>query len=290
MHHRLLIPLVLLLLIIPASASAGPTGHTQDTYRCDASFNNYTGCAVIKNEIQTWTAPGRLEKRYPLVFAAYQHVESVWRAQRSIPAGGTGDAIIGGGLIADGAIIYSYRPVDLRQNYQAMIGFRLSSGVWPEGCIEMSYLDCTMGSQLETGRDSKHVFTITSRPLEVRIINAMPQAIKRVDGPYWSNALAIDAADNTARIDPSKVGSAGSLRSVVRASAYAAVYKFVRSTDETRYNGSTIAISIRVNKDGTSSGQCTPIYPPSGTRFQCTVNFSGSGTGVMTATVRVQPA
>jgi hypothetical protein len=154
----------------------------------------------------------------------------------------------------------------------------------------MSYLDCTMGSQLETGRDSKHVFTVTSRPLEVRIINAMPQAIKRVDGPYWSNALGIDAADNTARIEPSKVGTAGSLRSVVRASAYAAVYKFVRSTDETRYNGSTIAISIRVNKDGTSSGQCAPIYPPSGTRFQCTVNFSGSGTGVMTATVRIQPA
>ena len=290
MHHRLLVPLVLLLLIIPASASAGTTGHTQDAYRCDASFDNYTGCAVIKNEIQTWTAPGRLETRFPLVFAAFQNVQSNWRAQRSIPAGGTGDAIVGGTALADGAMIYSYRPVDLRQNYQAMIGFRLSSGEWPEGCIEMSYLDCTMGSQLETGRDSKHVFTVTSRPLEVRIINAMPQAIKRVDGPYWSNALAIDAADNTARIDPSKVGSAGSLRSVVRASAYAAVYKFVRSTDETRYNGSTIAISIRVNKDGTSSGQCTPIYPPSGTRFQCTVNFSGSGTGVMTATVRVQPA
>ena len=92
MHHRLLVPLVLLLLIIPASASAGTTGHTQDAYRCDASFDNYTGCAVIKNEIQTWTAPGRLETRFPLVFAAFQNVQSYWRAQRSIPAGGTGDA------------------------------------------------------------------------------------------------------------------------------------------------------------------------------------------------------
>ena len=269
MRHRLLIPLALLLLVIPASASAGTTGNTQNTYRCDASFDNYTGCAVIKNEIQTWTAPGRLEKRYPLVFAAFQNVQSYWRAQRAIPASGTGDAIVGGTALADGAMIYSYRPVDLRQNYQAMIGFRLSSGEWPEGCIEMSYLDCTMGSQLETGRDSKHVFTVTSRPLEVRIINALPQAIKRVDGPYWSNALAITAADNT---------------------AYAAVYKFVRSTDDQRYNGSTIAISIRVNKDGTRSGQCTPIFSPSGTRFQCSVSFTGDGKGVMTATVRVQPA
>lgn len=290
MMRALLIGLVALGLLAPAAASAGTTGFTQASYRCDPSFDNYTGCAVIKNEIQTWTAPGRLERRYPLVFAAFQNVQAYWRAQDEIPAGGTGDAIVGGFSIADGAMIYSYRPADRPQNYLAMIGFRLSSGEWPEGCIEMSYLDCTMGPQLETGRDSKHVFTVTSRPLEVRIVNALPQAIKRVDGPYWSNVIGLPVADDAGTIEPAKTGISGGLRSVVRSSAYAAVYKFVRSADDLRYNGSTIAISIRVNKDGTRSGQCTPIFPPSGTRFQCAVTFSGDGKGVLTATVRVQPA
>lgn len=289
MRRLLLLSIVALGLSVPATAMAA-LGSTQATYRCDPSYDNYTGCAVIRNQIQTFTAPGRIEMRHPLVFAAFQNVNSYWQAQARIPGGGTGDAIVGGFAIADGAMIYSYRPVDLRQNYQAMIGFRLSSGAWPEGCIEMSYLDCTMGPQLETGRDSKHVFTVTSRPLEVRIVNALPQGIKRVDGPYWSNALAIDAADNAGIVEPAQTRTAGALRSVMRTSAYAAVYKFVRSTTDTRFNGSTIAISIRVNKDGTRSGTCTPIYPPSGTRFECRVDFGGSGTGVLTATVRVQPA
>lgn len=293
-RHVALVALLGLLMIAPASASAavatGSTGSTETIYRCDPSYDNYTGCAMIRNDVQTWTAPGRLEKRYPLVFAAFQNVQAYWKAQRQIPSGGTGDAIVGGFAIADGAMIYSYRPANLPQNHQAMIGFRLSSGIWPERCIEMSFLDCTMGPQLESGRDSKHLFTVTSRPLEVSVINALPQAIKRVDGPYWSNTLDIPDADNAGRIEPTKTGTAGGLRSVVRTSAYAAVYKFVRSPDDQRYNGSTIAISIRVAADGTRSGACTPIFPPSGTRFQCSVSFSGNGKGVLTATIRVQPA
>ncbi|MGI9186600.1 MAG: hypothetical protein ACR2J9_03605 [Gaiellales bacterium] len=281
----LLIGILALGLLVPAAASAG----TVSSYTCDPTYASYTGCAVIKNEVETWTAPGVLTKRYPLVFASVMSVYLDWKAQEKIPSGGTGDAIFGNSAGADGAIIYSYRPVDLRQNYQALVGFRLSDRRTPEGCIEMSYLNCEMGPQLETRRDSKHVFTVTSRPLEVRLVNALPQAIKRVDGPYWSNALAIDVADNAGRIEPSKTASAGALRSIKRTSAYAAIYKFVRSTTEARYNGSTIAISISVTAAGARTGQCTPIFPPSGTRFTCRVDFSGSDSSTI-ATVRVQPA
>ena len=287
--RRYLIILVGLLLLVPASASAHSQGPIKDSYQCIDSFANYTGCAHIHNNIKTFTAPGKTDLGPPLVFAAFQDVWGLWSAQKTILAGKSGDAIVGGKLNADGAMIYSYRATDrLPQNYQALIGFRLSSGDGLEGCIVMSYLDCKKGPQLETGRDSKHTYTITSRPLEVRIVNLLPQAIKRVDGPYWSNALAIRAADNAGRIEPTKTGTAGALRSVLRTSAYAAVYKFVRSTGDVRFNGSTIAISIRVDADGTKNSQCTPIYPPSGTRFQCTVNIGESEGPSVIATIRVQ--
>ena len=210
--------------------------------------------------------------------------------QRSIPAGGRGAALTGFRVGADAAVIYSFRQTAGAQNFQALIGFRLSSGAWPEGCIISSYLDCTMGPQLEWGRDSKHEYTVTSRPFEVRILNGMPQDLKRMDGPYWSNALWNPAIDSAARITAGGSGTVGSLRSVVKDSAYAAVYKFQRSETDPRFNGDSVLINVRANADGTHTGKCTPVFAPSGARFTCSIAFSGSGTGHLTATVRVQVA
>ena len=268
---------------------AGPaTAEEQTTYRCAADYANYTGCAVIKNEIQSWIGPGKLAKSRPLVFAAYQEAIVYWKAQTSIAGGQSGDAIVGGPTWAAGAFLYSMRPTDGKQNYQAVVGFRLDDDDEREGCIDSTYLDCTMGPQLETGRDSKHVFTVTSRPFEVRIINAMPVVMKRIDGPYWTNALHVPVSDNAARIGTGNaVGTVGSLRSVKRTAAYAAVYKFQRSEDDPRFNGSSVLISVKTTAEGARSGACTPVYPPSGTRFACSLGFSGSDKGHLIATLRV---
>ncbi|MEI6689943.1 MAG: hypothetical protein WCN97_11380 [Thermoleophilia bacterium] len=288
MRHLIRVGALLAILIVAAPASAAIDYRT--TYECDPTDSLYTACAEINNEIQTWIAPGRLGKTQPLVVAAAQQTNGTFVVQRSIAAGDRGAALTGFRAGADGAVIYSYRQMAGAQNFQALIGFRLSSGAWPEGCIISSYLDCEMGPQLEWGRDSKHEYTITSRPFEVRILNGMQQDLKRVDGPYWSNALWNPAIDSAARIAPSGTGTVGSLRSVVKDSAYAAVYKFQRSETDTRFNGDSVLISVRANSDGTHTGKCTPIFPPSGARFTCSVAFSGSGTGHLTATVRVQTA
>jgi hypothetical protein len=284
MRLRFTLLTLTLALILAGPAAAGE----RTTYRCAADYANYTGCAVIKNDIQSWTGPGRLAKSRPLVFAAYQDAGVYWEAQTSIAGGQTGDAIVGGQTWAAGAFLYSMRPTDGRQNYQAVVGFRLDDVDSREGCIESGYLDCAMGPQLETGRDSKHVFTVTSRPFEVRIINAMPVEMKRVDGPYWSNALHVPISDNAARISANNdVGTVGSLRSVNRTAAYAAVYKFQRSEDDPRFNGSSVLISVKTTSDGKRSGACTPVYPPSGSRFACSLAFSGSDKGHLIATLRV---
>ena len=290
--RRILILTALLALAlgaVPAFAAPNAIDY-RDSYECDAGDSLYTACAEIHNEIQTWSAPGKLTKHYPLVVAAAQQTSGGLVLQKSIAAGQSGAALAGFRAGADAAVIYSFRQKAGPQNFQALIGFRLSSGAWPEGCIISSYLDCEMGPQLEWGRDSKHEYTVTSRPFEVRILNGMQQDLKRMDGPYWSNALWNPAIDSAARIVPGGAGTVGSLRSVVKDSAYAAVYKFQRSETDTRFNGDSVLISVRANADGTHTGKCTPIFPPSGARFTCSVAFSGSGTGHLTATVRVQTA
>jgi hypothetical protein len=287
---RRLIAITALLALLVGASSASAFVDFRTDYQCDPTDSNYTGCAEIHNEVQSWVAPGKLALRHPLVFAAAEQADKHIVAQRSIAPGGSGAALVGGTFSADAGVVYSFRQIDGAQNFQALIGFRLSSGAWPEGCVVSSYLDCRMGPQLETGRDSKHEYTVTSRPFEVRILNGMQQDLKRVDGPYWSNALWNPAIDSAARIVPSGVGSVGSLRSVVRDSAYAAVYKFQRSETDPRFNGDSVLITVRANADGTHSGKCTPVFAPSGARFACSVAFSGSGTGHLMATVRVQPA
>lgn len=284
MRIRTLLLVIALGLAVVGPASAGE--HT--TYRCDKSTSSYTGCAVIRNEIQSWIAPGRLAKSRPLVFAAMQQTITRWDAQSVIAGGTSGDVMVGGPTWAAGAVLYSMRPTDGAQNYQALVGMRLDDVPAREGCLASTYLDCTMGPQLDKKGDSKHDFTITSRPFEVRISNAMPVELKRVDGPYWTNALPVPVSDNASRIAANVgMGTVGSLRSISKTSAYAAVYKFQRSDADPRFNGDSLLISVKTTADGKRSESCTPVYPPSGTRFECSVTFSGSDKGHLTANVRV---
>ena len=284
MRRCIAFAVVSLLLVVAAPAFAAE----HSTYRCAADYAAYTGCAVIKNDVQSWVAPGKLAKNRPLVFAAYQEAINGWEAQTSIPGGQTGDAIVGAPTWAAGAFLYSLRPTEGSQNYQAVVGFRLDDDASREGCIVSTYLDCNMGQQLETGRDSKHVFTVTSRPFEVRIANAMPVDLKRIDGPYWTNALPVPVSDSASRISASGgTGTVGSLRSVKKTAAFAVVYKFQRSDADPRFNSDSVLISVKTTADGKRSGSCDPVFPPSGTRFACTLSFAGSDTGHLIATARV---
>jgi hypothetical protein len=178
---------------------------------------------------------------------------------------------------------------DGAQNYQAVVGFRVDNETEDETCVVSTYLDCTMGPQLETGRDSKRKFRVTSRPLEIKIVNSLPRAIRRSDGPYWSNGLSNPSIDGAYQIAAGGTGYTGALRSVVRSTTYAAVYRVRRSSTDPTYNGASFAIDVKVGQDGSKSGACTPIYAPSKSPLACTVDFTGSGTGNLIANVRVRP-
>lgn len=266
------------------------------SYTCDPAYWSYTTCAVITNNVETFTAPGKLAKVRPLV-SVIRNTQTcmwysgtpVWNVTSPIAAGATGNSQFNGALCGGGTFVYGMRLQDGAQNYQATVGFRVDNANQYETCVVTSFLDCTMGPQLETGRDSKREFKVTSRPLEIKIINALPQAIRRSDGPYWSNAYWNNVADGAYQIASGGTGYTGALRSVVRTTAYAAVYRVRRSATDPTYNGASFAIDVQVGNDGTKSGACTPIYAPSKSPLTCTIDFTGSGTGNLIANVRVRP-
>ena len=269
------------------TAAAHQYFELHDAYTCDMSFSYNAACAVIDNKVRSWegTAAEPQFKR-GLVFVAPQASYDVdMAAQRRIEPEKTGDAIIGRGLgaNADGAVTYGLSGF----RYRALVTMRMSSDSGTFACIEMSYLKCEMGSNIGTSGDPRHRFTISSRPVEVKVVNDMPVALRRVDGPYLSNMLGSER-DTGAVIQPGASGAVGTLRSVVKTSAFAAVYKFARSAEDPRYNAASVLISVRVTKDGTDDkSKCTAVYLKSGSGapFTCTVNFLG--TSFLTALVRV---
>lgn len=281
------------LAMAPTIASAD----VQDSYTCDPTYSNYTGCFVIKNDIQVFVGPSRLQRNRPLEFLNKIQLPCYWGglgpyywdAQREIAGGATGMAQLNGSLCMGGSVVYGMRQAG-GGNRQAIVAMRMDSDGENEKCIESTFLDCRMGAQEESGRDSKRLFTITSRPLEVKVLNALPNALRRMDGPYWSNALGSAVADNAGEVAGGNgVGYMGGLRSVVRPSGVAAIYKIKNNADDTRFNGGTVAINIVVDADGRYTGKCTPVYAPSARPFNCTVTFSGPGKGTLNATVRVNP-
>ena len=292
MRSLIVLTLCAIGIIAPASATAG----LKTSYSCDPTYYSFTGCAVIKNDVETFTAPGTLAKVRPLVSVVRNAVRcmasggpAVWDATAQIAGGATGMAQTNGTLCAAATFVYGMRLQSGPQNYQAIVGFRVDNVSADETCVVSSYLDCKMGPQLETGRDSKRNFRVTSRPLEIKIVNTLPRPIRRTDGPYRANALSNSAIDNAYEIAPGGTGYTGSLRSVTRQSSYSAIYRVRRSSMDTTYNGASFAIDVKVGANGSKAGSCVPIYAPSKTQLTCTVDFAGTGTGNLIATVRVRP-
>lgn len=294
--RNLLILTVTLGALLGLAAGAQAQISTQTTYTCDPTYYSYTGCAVITNDVETFTAPGKLAKVRPLVNILNNIVpcmafggSAVADVTGSIAAGATGQSQTDGTVCAAATFMYGMRLQDGAQNYQAVVGFRVDNETEDETCVISTYLDCTMGPQLETGRDSKRNFRVTSRPLEIKILNSLPQAVRRSDGPYWSNALTNSSIDGAYEIAAGGTGYTGSLRSVTRTTAYSAIYRVRRSSTDPTYNGASFAIDVKVGQDGSKTGTCTPIYAPSKTQLTCTIDFTGSGTGNLIANVRVRP-
>lgn len=278
---------------VPALASAD----LQDSYTCDATYSNYTGCFVIQNDILAFQSPGVLRKNRSLVFLNKIQLPCYWGgwgpyywdAQKEIAGGTTGMAQLNGSLCMGGSVVYGMRQAD-GGNRQAIIAMRMDNDWVREECVVSTFLDCRMGPQEESGRDSKRRFTITSRPLDVKVVNTLPNALRRVNGPYWSQALGAGSGDNAASVAADNgTGHMGGLRSVAKDSAMAAVYQVMPNSTDTRFNGTTVAINITTQPDGKYAGKCTPVYAPSAKPFTCTIDFSGSGTGTLNATVRVRP-
>ncbi len=269
------------------TASAHDYFELRDSYTCDMSFKYNSACAVIENKARTWTLTStEPQNARALAFVAPQVAYGVdMAAQRTIGPEQTGSAIIGAGFgsNADGAVIYGFR----NPRYQAMVGLRMSSDSGTFACIEMSYLACDMGKNLGTSGDPKHRFTITSRPVEVKVVNDMPVALRRVDGPYLSNMLG-SSLDGGALIAAGADGAVGTLRSVVKKSAFAAVYKFARSTEDPRYNAASVLINVRITKGGETAGsKCTAVYLKNGNGAPFTCDLSFQRGDFLTAIVRV---
>ena len=143
--------------------------------------------------------------------------------------------------------------------------------------------------RISTRRASSRATSTAPWGRSSRRVNTLPRAILRTDGPYWSNALSNNAIDGAYEIAAGSTSYTGALRSVVRQTAYAAVYRVRRSSVDPTYNGASLAIDVRIGQDGSKTGMCTPIYAPSRTQLTCTVDFTGSGTGNLIANVRVRP-
>lgn len=285
--------LVLLGLVGISTGAASAAPHT--SYTCDPTAENFTACAVIRNQVETFQAPGKLGFTQPLTLVARNLILCnafstivPWEGQSEILAKSQGEALVGGSTCAGGAFIYEMSQPDEGHDFQSLIGFRVDNETEDQGCIISTYLDCVMGPELETGRDSKRVFTVTTRPLEVKIINSLPHDLVRTDGPYWSNALRSPHSDNAHTIAPNATGYTGALRAIKRTSTYAAIYKVAYSTTDTSYNGLSFAINVQTTATGTHVGTCTPLRAPSWRTVHCSVEFSGINTGSTIATVRMR--
>ena len=283
--------IVLGALMWSSTAVAAPEFESHDAYTCNTDWHYNTGCAVIDNQVAAWglgnTEPTGTKRLFFVAPVAARNTNMA--VQGIIAAKSTGQAAIGWRCCneSDATFVYGFK---VGFSYQALVGMRVSStDPSTYACIEMNYLACTMGADLGTSGHPKRRFTITSRPVEVKIVNDMPVAMRRVDGPYLSSMLDSDH-DTGAVIESKSSGAVGTLRSVVSTSAFAAVYKFARSADDPRYNAASVLINVRITKDGNNDkSKCTAVYLKNGNGapFSCTVDFRGGN--FLTATIRVSP-
>ena len=290
-----LITLTLVLLGLVGTITGTASAAKHASYRCDPTVESFTACAVINNRVTTFQAPGKLATTQPLTLVARNlllcnafSAVIPWDAQSEITAGGHGEALVGGSTCAGGAFIYKMEQPGANKNFQSLIGFRVDNETEDQGCIISTYLDCVMGLEKETGRDSKREFTVTTRPLQIKIVNSLPHDLVRTNGPYWSNALRSPHSDNAHTVLPHHTGYTGALRAIKRTATYATIYKVAYSETDTSYNGLSFAINVDVTPTGARTGTCTPLRAPSWRTVHCNVEFSGTNTGLTIATIRVR--
>ena len=271
-------------------------------------------CVDVRNQVNVFTAPGQLSMTRPLRLVRieglcndnpYANPFKDYAAQPSIPGGRTGAANVEGGFVGNGcndaAFVWDMArgsgvPIDYRTLVVTRILDQPSGDTGLTGCWGELYLACSMGPNIDNTGENKNwrVATITSRPLDVKIVNSLRQPLIRDDGPYWTKALRAINGDNANVIAAATdagpaVGNSGALRSVSRTSGYAAIYRVGMGSDAANspYAGASIAINIAVSADGKTSGTCTPLSRPTAP-FTCSVEFSGIYTSALTATVRVR--
>jgi hypothetical protein len=273
-------------------------------------------CVDMKNNINVFTAPGKLSMARPLrlirveeyckedPYATSTNIKT-FRVVKTVPGGTTGGAGIEGPYMGyscnDGLFFWAMQrqsgvPVDYQTLVVARILDQPKNQQELSNCLGEGYLACSMGPNIDNTGDNKNwrVATVTSRPLDVKIINSLGQPLIRDDGPYWTKALRAQNGDNAARIAAATtagpgVGNSGALRSIFRTSGYAAVYRVGMGADPANspYAGAAIAINITVGPDGKTKSTCTPLGRPTAP-FSCSIDFSGIYTGVLTATIRVR--
>jgi hypothetical protein len=316
-HLRLLLAVAAVAVVVGAiAAPAQAIFRQQASFSCASqiSLRYVNACVDVKNNVNVFTAPGKVGMTRPLRFLRaegfcnddpYSNPSKDYAVQTSIPGGTVGGANVEGGWIGRGcndAMFYwdmprqSGVPVD----YQTLVVTRIldqpSNKTDLTACLGELYLACTMGPNIDNTGESKNwrVATVTSRPLDVKIINGLGQPLIRDDGPYWTKALRAQNGDNAARIAAATtagpgVGNSGALRSIFRTSGYAAVYRVGMGADPANspYAGAAIAINITVGPDGKTKSTCTPLGRPTAP-FSCSIDFSGIYTGVLTATIRVR--
>ena len=300
---------------VPAQANLAVLGSFTCASAISRSYVN--ACVDVRNNVNVFTAPGQVGMTRPLRLLraesgcndnpydwSINYIKD-YSAQKSIPGGTTGGANIEGPFSGYGCndALFMWdmpRQSGVPVDYQTLVITRIldqpkdKQGL--SNCLGELYLACTMGPNIDNTGENKNwrVATVTSRPLDVKIINSLSQPLIRDDGPYWTKALRATHGDNAGLIAAATaagpgVGNSGALRAISRTSGYAAVYRIGMGADPAAspYAGAGIAINITVAPDGTTKSTCTPLSRPTAP-FTCTIDFSGIYTNVLTATVRVR--
>ena len=301
---------------VVAPAQAEVKFYDSLTCRSIIGIDYVNACVDVKNQVNVFTAPGKVGTTRTLRLLRVESyctenpldrngVKTYW-VQKEIPGGTTGAANVMGPLAGygcnDAAFLWTMeRASGVPVSYQTLVVTRIldqpKSAQDQANCLGELYLACSMGPNIDNTGDNKawRVATVTSRPLDVRIVNSLRQPLIRDDGPYWTKALRATHGDDAGVIKAATdagpgVGNSGALRAIFRTSGYAAVYRVGMGTDEynSPYAGASIPINITVKRDGTKTGDCEPMSRPTAP-FTCTIEWSGITTGVLTATVRIRP-
>lgn len=170
-------------------------------------------------------------------------------------------------------------------------------------CDQGAWITCSQDPNMpKSGATVIAGYRLGTLPLEIDLVNALgPKTTLRRQGGAQVSGLLLDpvAESNAAVVPPEQSGYVGGYRAADgRTASFTARYVVAdtagnttpaacKATDARPLGcGTTLDLSVSIDKDGKSSSTCQPS--PADTRtIKCEVNVFGSPTGPMTATVRV---